>query len=230
MSKLIVAIDVTGSPGSIALVSEAGVVDEVQLASPEGFAQTLIGEVDAMLQRAGVNVQDVAAFASASGPGSFTGVRIGLIAVKGLAEAAGRPAITVSNLQALASFGVGERRAVAIDARRGEIYGAVYNAALECVQEEVVIGLDDWLGQQSEDAEFVVQDCLTDADRTILAALPQDRTTSAPRAIAGALGKIAWDRLRRGLVQDPAEIDANYVRRSDAEMLWHDPHAVKLAI
>ncbi len=68
-------------------------------------------------------------FAAASGPGSFTGVRVGLACVKGLAEALGKPAVAVSNLRAIASFGTAPWRAVVLDARRGEIYGAVYDAA-----------------------------------------------------------------------------------------------------
>jgi tRNA threonylcarbamoyladenosine biosynthesis protein TsaB len=225
VSNLILAVDTTGNPGSIALVSESGVIEEVQMDSPEGFSQMLIGEIDALLKRTGVNVKDIAAFASASGPGSFTGVRIGLTAVKGLAQATGRPAAAISNLRALASFGAGDLRAVALDARRDEIYGAVYNAALECVQEEVVTRLDAWLVQLPLGVSFVVPVSLSDADRLIASALPQTRITMAPRVIAGAIGKIALDRLQRGLLQDAAEIDANYVRRSDAELFWKDPHA-----
>jgi tRNA threonylcarbamoyladenosine biosynthesis protein TsaB len=207
--------------------------------SPEGFGQTLIGEIDSLLKRAGVGVRDIAAFASASGPGSFTGVRIGLTAVKGLGEAAGRPVIAVSNLRALASFGsdsfgAGTLRAVALDARRGEIYGAVYNAALELARDEVVIQLEAWLASLRKEVEFVMPKILTDAERNIADTLARERPASkivqAPRAMAGAVGKIALDCLRRGVVLDPAELDANYVRRSDAELFWKDPVAAKITL
>ena len=227
MSTLILAVDTTGDPGSIALVSDEGILEEVELASPGGFAHVLFGEIEALLARAGFGVNNVDAFASASGPGSFTGVRIGLTAVKGLAEATGRPAIAVSNLQALASFASGPLRAVVIDARRGEIYGAVYNDALEPVHEEVVMKLDAWLASLPEgELEFVSLAATTNAGG-FASALPLGQVIEAPRALAGAIGKIAVDRYRRGLGQDPAEIDANYVRRSDAELLWKDPNATK---
>jgi tRNA threonylcarbamoyladenosine biosynthesis protein TsaB len=232
VSALILAVDTTGDSGSIALVSESGVIEEVALASAEGFAplsfgEVLFGEIDALLVRAGVRVQDIAAFASASGPGSFTGVRIGLTAVKGLAEATGRPVVAVSNLQALASFGSGPLRAVVIDARRGEIYGVVYDAALEAVREEVVMKLGAWLASLPEgDLEFVTP-VHPAGGGAIANALVGRRVIEAPRALAGAIGKIALPRWRRGLAQDPAEIDANYVRRSDAELLWKDPAAGK---
>ena len=235
--RVILAIDTTGNPGSIALVSEDGssasmVIEEVQLDSPEGFGQVLFGEIDAMLARAGIGVRDLAAFASASGPGSFTGVRTGLAAVKGLGEATGRPVIAVSNLQALASYGTASFRAPVLDARRGEVYGAVYNDALELVQDEVVSQLDAWLASLSMNVEFVIPAIAGEAEQSIADALPKERLTHAPRAMAAAIGKIALDRLRNklrlGVAQDPAEMDANYVRRSDAQMLWTDPHAVKV--
>ena len=231
-SSLIVAIDTTGPRGSIALVSERGVVEEVALESPDGFAHVLFGEIAALLARTGVAVGEISGFASASGPGSFTGVRVGLTAVKGLAEATGRPAIAVSNLQALASLGSGPLRAVAIDARRGEIYGAVYNAALEAVHEEVVIGFEAWLASLPKcDLEFIGVSILDDAavggpDQPAPEAVRRP-LFHPPRALAGTIGRIALDRLRRGLAQDPAAIDANYVRRSDAELLWKDPSAGK---
>ena len=225
LNAAILAVDTTGERGSIALVYEDGAVQEVQLDSPDGFAHLLFGEIEALLKRAGIGYGDIEAFASASGPGSFTGVRVGLTAVKGLAEATGRPAIAVSNLQALALFGGTHLRATVIDARRGEIYGAVYNDKLGVVQEEVVMKLDAWLAQLPEgETEFVTlaKSPGGQAAESIAKALPGP-VIEAPAALAGAIGRIAWDRLRRGLAQDPAEIDANYVRRSDAELLWKDP-------
>lgn len=231
MSALILAIDTTGERGSLALVAEQGVAEDVLLESRDGFAHLLFGEIEALLARAGVDVRDVAAFASASGPGSFTGVRVGLTAVKGLAEATGRPAIAVSNLQALASFGTGPLRAAVIDARRGEIYGGVYNDALEPVHEEVVTkaetwlaSLEDWMARTPGANPNAVLEFITNG---YVFPPVRGRVIEAPAALAAAIGKIAWDRFRRRAVQDPAEIDANYVRRSDAELLWKDPIAAK---
>ena len=228
MSTLILAVDATGDPGSIALISETGVVAEADLGPPGAFADVLFGAIEGLLARAGVAVSDISALASASGPGSFTGVRIGLTAVKGLAEATGRPAIAISNLQALACFGTRPRRAVMIDARRGEIYGGVYDAALEPVREEVVMKLDDWLASFSALPPGEVQVITNSrALAEVVRSLFPGNVLEAPGALAVAIGKIALERLQRGLAQDPIEIDANYVRRSDAELLWKDPSAAK---
>jgi len=215
VSVHVLAIDTTGEFGSIALVGETGVIEEVALDSPDGFAHVLFGEIERLLARHGLGIEQVDAFASASGPGSFTGVRVGLTAVKGLAEATGRKVVAVSNLEALAWYGSRPLRAAVLDARRGEVYGGVYDAALRLVQDEVVTKLDEWLGGlPAGDLEIVTHGLRLEGERRPV--------LEAPRSLAGSIGHIAFDRLGRGEVLDPAEIDANYVRRSDAELLWKD--------
>lgn len=215
MSLCVLAIDTTGDVGSIALVGERGLIEEVMLDSPDGFAHVLFDEIERLLQRYALNVRQIDAFASASGPGSFTGVRVGLTAVKGLAEATGRKAIAVSNLQAMAWYGSRPLRAVVLDARRGEVYGGVYDNHLQLVQEEVVATLPVWLNSLPQgELEIVTQGFSLGG---VTASVVQ-----APKALAGAIGCIAFERLLTGEVLDPGEIDANYVRRSDAELLWKD--------
>jgi len=215
VSLHVLAIDTTGECGSIALVGEQGLLEEVALDSPDGFAHILFGEIQRLLARHGLTINQIDAFASASGPGSFTGVRVGLTAVKGLAEAAGRKVVAVSNLQALAWYGSRPLRATVLDARRGEVYGGVYDAALRPVQEEVVTKLENWLGALPQTGlEIITHGLPLDAGATPV--------IQAPTSLAGSIGHIAFDRLGRGEVLDPAEIDANYVRRSDAELLWKD--------
>ena len=90
MSPRILALDTTGEYGSLALLEDERVLEEVLLHSPEGFGHILFSELEALLSRHNVGFNGIDVFASASGPGSFTGVRVGLTAVKGLAEATGR--------------------------------------------------------------------------------------------------------------------------------------------
>jgi tRNA threonylcarbamoyladenosine biosynthesis protein TsaB len=213
MSRHVLAIDATGEFGSIALVGEGGVIEEVPLASPDGFAHVLFHEIERLLDRRGLRMADIDAFASASGPGSFTGVRVGLVAVKGLAEAAGKKVVAVSNLQAMAACGSGALRAVVLDARRGEVYGGVYDEALHLVQSEVVATLPLWLASLPQgDLEFITRGLVMPGP-----------TLEAPMSLAGSIGSIALNRFLKGEALDPGEIDANYVRRSDAELLWKDP-------
>jgi tRNA threonylcarbamoyladenosine biosynthesis protein TsaB len=212
---VILSIDTTSEFGSIALTDGDRVLEEVLLHSPDGFGHILFPQIEKLLARQGVSVNQMDCFAAASGPGSFTGVRIGLAAAKGLAEAAGRSMVAVSNLRILASFGTARWRAVVLDARRGEVYGAVYNAALEAVVAEAVMKFPAWLKTlPAAGFEFVSTDF--EPFRSFVdSAVP---VVTAPRALAAAIGRIAWQELQAGHARNPAEIDANYIRRSDAEL------------
>jgi tRNA threonylcarbamoyladenosine biosynthesis protein TsaB len=210
---VILSVDTTHEFGSLALTDGETLVEEVLLHSPDGFGHVLFEHLGALLERHACKVDEIECFAAASGPGSFTGVRIGLACVKGLAEAVGKPVAGVSNLEAIATFGSGALRAAVMDARRGEVYGAVYDAAGRNVCDEVVTKLAAWLDSLPGDVDFVSQD-FTD--------LGKSPVTAAPKALARAIGRIAHRRLRAGLALDPAALDANYVRRSDAELLWKD--------
>jgi len=199
--RLLLAIDTTSEFGSIALADDEQVLEEVAMHSPDGFAHVMFPEIETLLARHNLKITDIEGFAAAAGPGSFTGVRVGLTAAKGLAEATGRKVVAVSNLQAVASFGTHALRAPVIDARRGDIFGAVYDADLRLVAPEVVMKFEDFLGTLPAGAEVIAD---------------------VPKLLAGAIARIAAGRFEAGLAQDPAEIDANYVRRSDAELMWRD--------
>jgi tRNA threonylcarbamoyladenosine biosynthesis protein TsaB len=209
----ILAVDTTHEHGSIALGEDVARID-----APSGFAHVLYPHLRSLLDRHGLSVGDIDCFAAAAGPGSFTGVRVGLACIKGLAEAAGKPGVAVSNLEALARFGSAPLRAVLLDARRGQIYGAVYDAAGGIVVPEAVVTLAGWLaGLPAADLEFIAPDFTPFGD-----ALPPAPRVTAGHALAGAVARIAAERLARGEARDPAALDANYVRRSDAELFWKE--------
>ncbi len=200
MGMKILAIDTTGEPGSIAITEGDRVIEEVVLPAGDGFAQVLFGAIEDLLRRNGFELDDMEGFASASGPGTFTGVRVGLTAAKGLAEGISRKIVAVSNLKAMAELGTGALRAPWIDARRGDVYGALYNAVLEPVGEEIVMPRDAWLALLPAGAEVL----------------------SERLALAGIIGRIAAREFAAGRALDPMAVDANYVRRSDAQMMWQD--------
>jgi tRNA threonylcarbamoyladenosine biosynthesis protein TsaB len=208
MSELpvILAVDTTSEFGSLAVRRAHETVAEVQLHSPDGFGHLIIQAIEEVLRSANTRLTEIECFAAASGPGSFTGVRVGLSAVKGLAEALHKPVAAISNLRALSLFGRAPLRAVALDARRGQVYGAVYDAHARVVVAETVAVWDEWVKTVPAGAEFIGFG---------------DGFTSAPRWLAAAVaecaemdGKAGWS--------DPVAVDANYVRKSDAELFWKD--------
>ena len=205
--ELVLAIDTTTEFGSLALGDRDGVMEEVALEAVDGYGHIVFGHIDALLGRHGVGLADITLFAAAAGPGTFTGIRVGLTAAKGFAAALGTQAAGVSNLQALALMGEGPRRAAVLDARRGEVYAALFDGQGRALTEETVAPLDRWMaGLPEGEISFVFQNMAP------FAALGRGVER---RMLAGAIARLAWDQARH-----PAALDANYVRQSDAEMAW----------
>jgi tRNA threonylcarbamoyladenosine biosynthesis protein TsaB len=196
-----IAIDTASTVGSLALIEGGELVEELRLQSADGYSPVVFDALRELLERRQWALESVDFFAGASGPGSFTGVRVCLAAVKGLADTLGKPAFAISNLQAAALLGEGELRAVWLDARRGEIYGAVYSSQLDLVGEETVGKRDAWVESLPGGSIILAADGLP---------------------LAGAIARIAAGRFGAGERPDAAGIDANYVRRSDAELAWRD--------
>jgi tRNA threonylcarbamoyladenosine biosynthesis protein TsaB len=199
----------------MALARGAQLIEEVLLHSPDGFAHLLFGELRMLLKRHSIRLGDIDCFAAANGPGSFTGIRVALSAVKGLAEATRRSVVAVSNLQAIAWYGTAALRAPVIDARRGEVYGGLYDGSLNSLLPETVSSFEMWRQSLPDGADLEI--VCNDASAFPISGL---RATASPRATGRAVADLALRRFRKGAVQDPAAIDANYVRRSDAEQHW----------
>ena len=200
----ILALDTTSDSGSLAVRKDGQTLAELALHSAEGSAHLIFPAIEETLRLAQVSLADIDCFAAACGPGSFTGVRVGLTVIKGLAEAAGKLVAGISNLRALSRFGHGPLRATVIDARRGDVYTAVYDAELRLVSEEVVLPRVVWLEKAAEHPEYEIVS--QDGDWRDLA--------SAVAYCAELDGPAKW--------QSPLTLDANYVRRSDPQMFWKD--------
>jgi tRNA threonylcarbamoyladenosine biosynthesis protein TsaB len=220
----ILALDTTTADGSLALLEDTQCVAQRVIHSTEGFSHLLFAHLEQLLASCEWSLSQIDAFACTSGPGSFTGVRVGLAAIKGLAHATTKPAVAVSTLRAVASFGDAPERAVVLDARRNDVYAAVYDAALIPLTPETVSPLTSWLQTipAGKEYQFITttpehyRDTLT---LTPFAACP---LLEAPSILAPAAGRIAHAQLLQGNVPALAALDANYVRRSDAELFWKD--------
>ena len=200
----ILALDTTSEFGSLAIRSGGRTVVETTIHAPEGFSHLLFPAIERLLADAGVRLADIDCFAAAAGPGSFTGVRIGLSAVKGLAAATGKPVAGISNLRALSAFGNSLLRAVTLDARRGDVYAAVYDTDLEPVMPEAVLRLDAWAPKLDLTVkyEFVSQDGRPLASAVALCA-----------ELDGCKGRAGWTWRARCKLR-PA---------LDAELFWKEP-------
>lgn len=199
---IILAIDTTTEQASVALRKDGVTIGEEAITVSGGHSHLLYEMIRSVLDKVGILLEQVDCFACAIGPGSFTGVRLGVAAAKGLAEATGKPAAGISNLRALASFGTAPFRSPLIDARRGQTYAAVYDSNLVLVSPETLTGVEEWETKAGV-----------------------ERITTTP-ALAAAIALCAeLDGPEKWV--DPAGLDASYVRRADADMQWIDKGAIE---
>ena len=203
---LVLAIDTTAKLGGFAVARDGEIVTSRTAEPEDGLAGALFGEIEALLAAAECNLEDFDAFAALSGPGSFTGIRVGLSAVKALSEASDKPAHAISNLEALAFAGEGPVRAAVLPGRRGDVFGAVYDANLRALVTERVEPAETFFARALElGARW------TTADARL--ALPQGVAAQVIAPLAEAAARLAC---RRPGVP-PEAADANYVERPAVE-------------
>lgn len=207
---MLLAIDTSGRSGGIALAKYDGefavVAGDAEI-SGGTFSAELVPMIDWLLQSQGARLRDVSAIAVITGPGSFTGLRIGLAAVKGLCEVRPIPVVPVSMLELLASTVHAEEMTALLDASRGEAYVGRYRTVSGVVDEVVEELLP--FSQISLSGTAVTPD--TSIARAVGA-------VEVPRPKPADLALYAVRKLARGLVMDADALDAHYIRRSDAEI------------
>jgi tRNA threonylcarbamoyladenosine biosynthesis protein TsaB len=222
---LVAALDTTSRHGSCALIAEGAIV--VELASDPSLPQAsrLPGELQALLSHAGVRLPDVDVFAVAVGPGSFTGLRVGIATMQGLAFATGASLIGVSALDALAAIAdaatIGSppaRIATWIDAWRGEAYAALYEGgrAIEPVSVESPGRL---LARLGEGALFIGDAVPLHRDLIVerIGVRAQFAPVAAP-LLAASIARLAYASALAGERPAADAIRPLYVRRPDAEL------------
>jgi len=212
----------------------------------EDYSVWLLPAIAQLLDAAGVAFSDVDVYVATAGPGSFTGVRVGLTTVKAWAEVTGKPIVSVSRLEALATQAEGYQPYVAAfaNAQRRQVYGAVYrrgNASLDRVGEESVIAPDKFLafavetaaGQSiqwiSTDPEMLLETEAWRARQSVGAhqgggahQSVVESVLAASPVLAPPIGRLGYRLAQGKQFTDPLALDANYVRRSDAEVFWKD--------
>ena len=207
----ILALDTTTAAGSVALADQAEVLEIVALNPLQPVATRVPGDLMDLLERHGVALPRIDLFAVATGPGSFTGLRIGIATMQGLAFARQRPLIGVSAFDALASFVDAPRVSVWIDAWRGEIYATEYEDRVQ-LRSPIVAPPDHVLATtRHRDAVFIGDGAVRYRDR-----LP--RVVEPTPLVAGAVATLARARAEAGAHPPPHAVRPLYVRRPDAEL------------
>ncbi|MGH9607317.1 MAG: tRNA (adenosine(37)-N6)-threonylcarbamoyltransferase complex dimerization subunit type 1 TsaB [Terracidiphilus sp.] len=211
---LVLAIDTCGPSGSAALgLLNAGSVEilgQTELAG-RSYSATLVAAVSELLNRAGTAVARIHAIVAVNGPGSFTGVRVGLSAVKGLAEVSHTPVVAVSRLEVLSARG--GVASSALDAHRHEVFLRLSEGGQP--PRDFLCGADELGSIRPIPAQIAVCDVAAELLSAVWSAV-EFVQTSAPTA-ADAL-RLCAPRIERGEFVDLALLDGHYLRRSDAEI------------
>jgi tRNA threonylcarbamoyladenosine biosynthesis protein TsaB len=213
-STLLLGIDTCGPSGSVALGRlDAGAVEILGQIELEGrsYSATLVAAFGEVLVQAGIKLSLLRAMVAVNGPGSFTGVRVGLSAVKGLAEAASIPVVAVSRLEVLAAKA--DLPSSALDAHRHEVFLRLGWPDKE--PKELLAGARELAAIDSPPRIAVCDDA---AALLLAAAWPATELVRTPAPTAADALVLCAARVAAGQFTDVALLDGHYLRRSDAEI------------
>lgn len=243
---LILAVDTGTRVGSLALLRDNQVLAELSGSAAEPYSSGIFADLDSLLQSAGATLDQVDLFAVTAGPGSFTGLRIGLTAVKAWAEVYEKPIVAVSGLRAVAAQiplpDAGAIVVPVIDARRGQVFGAIYECqgrvdsspipVLKALDDEVVMGAGEFLElvaarTPAPTLGTAAHLFASPSPEVLQLALEQSPFRNAHVAkvssvLAGVIGQLGHQIALRGEGTDALHLEANYVRRTDAENQWKE--------
>lgn len=229
---LTLAIDTSTPSGSVAVLREDRVQAVLGIAAEETYSSRLFRHVKYLLAEMQLSLREFDLFAVAAGPGSFTGLRIGLTAAKGWAEVFSKQVVGVSVLEAIAAQATTPVALLVplLDARRGQIFGAAYERG----EGRMIRRGEEWVLTPEETLQKLSQ--LTGRESVALVSPtpevvePHLARSNFPNAalertsplLAAEIGRLGYLRASCGEAIDPIGLDANYVRRSDAELKWRD--------
>ncbi len=214
--------DTSGKHGTVALARadernsrEAEIVESVPLQGGT-FSAQLVPQIAGLLTKHQLGKTDIDAFLVVSGPGSFTGLRVGLAAIKALAEILKKPIVPVSLLEIVAvASGVSGKVVAVMEAGRGDVYFGIYEVAAGAVQtsREEILSKAEFLSLTSESS-------VATSDLNLAAVAREAGLSVFVVDPPGAemIARFGWMKLRIGDTVSPERLEANYMRRSDAEL------------
>ncbi len=226
---LILGIDTSGRQGSVALLqAQGGQLTLLGLSTISGgkYSEQLLSTVASLLAHHGLQKSSIGLIGVASGPGSFTGLRVSIATVKGLAEVFAIPVVSVSVLEAVADASAAEGRVIAAtDAQRSEVFWGEYNlesaAQFPSLVSEALASFADFTSRfASTLASAPAAPKVFTPDEALAARLRQANVDAFLLASPSAedFARIAYRKFLAGVRADVATLDANYLRRSDAEI------------
>lgn len=228
-----IVVDTADARGSVAIFNDCRQQYLAAHQGEEDYSSWLLPATRRALLATALSLDQLDGYAVCAGPGSFTGLRVGLTTVKAWAEVFRKPVVAVSRLEAMTHTepAIQENFAATyIDARRRQVFAGLYQRAatdFTLSGEEAVDALPNFIARVKSASAGEPVRWFT-PDPGLLQELPEWQGLSATGHIlqpveppfAALLGKRSFQKFQQGLTTDAAALDANYVRRSDAEVLW----------
>jgi len=211
--------------GGIAIMEDDTLIAESRMNVKVTHSERIMTEIDNCLLRSGLTLDSIDVFGIAAGPGSFTGLRVGLSTLKGLSYATGKKVVTVSTLEALAWNIPFSSHLVCpvLDARRKEVYAAVFEgsgAGFRTVLDEQTLSLEALLHKLGKPAVFLGEGALLYKDR-ITSSLGEKAFFPAPQHMVPSPANVAYlsmIKARANMFDSPAQLVPRYMRKSEAEL------------
>ncbi len=222
----VLAVDTATQSGGVALLDGQDLIAGLYMTSTKTYAKRLMTDVDTVLRMANMGLHECDGFVVTTGPGSFTGLRIGISAVKGFALATGKPVAGVSTLNVLACQfpWFSELVCPILDARKGEIYTALYKHRgqddWEQISPECAVDPKEWIMRIKAPCLFVGNGAVLYRD--LIEQELGDQARFAPPYLnmpqAAVAAWIGMRQIKKGRTVDIASLVPNYIRKSDAEI------------
>ncbi len=220
---LICSVDSSATPASVCLLEDDKIIAEYYLNTGFTHSQTLMAMLESVLKISGKSADDIDLYAVNSGPGSFTGVRIGVSAVKGMAYALDKPCVEVSTLESMAYNLLGSHTIVCgcMDARRRQVYHGLFRVdgdKVERLCDDTAIAVNDLLSGLPDHEEIIL---VGDGAELVDQSTDDPLITLAPPNLryqrASSVALAAVEKYNRGEVVSPAALMPRYLRLSQAE-------------
>lgn len=229
---MILGIDTSSIVSTIALLTENKLIAEYTVNSKKNHSEKMMQVLDTVLKESFVNLEDIAAIAVAKGPGSFTGIRIGMATAQGIAHALKKPMIGINSLDGLAYNFMGEKRLICpvVNAQRGDVYTSLYRwegEQLKQIEDYKIINAQVLIKELENFGETimlgdgvpVIKKVCGDFSKIVFA----HPNFSMPRASSiAAAGLYYWR--REGRLESCFDIEPFYIRKSNAEEKWEEKH------
>ena len=236
---IVFGIDTSTNQGSVAIAEDGKLLSESFLPLNSSYSKTLINSLDDLLKKCKIGINDIDGFAVSIGPGSFTGLRIGLSTCKGFNLATGKPIVPVGTLDAIVESFLSAPESLKstidnlqssilflcpiLDAKKGEVYASIYKyeeGKIKKVADDMAINPEKLCQKFNEPAIFFGEGIKTYGDfiKNKLNGFAYFYNNMPKNSVASSIALLGGKKLERGDIEDSTALKPRYIRRSEAEI------------